>query len=221
MTGPACDRGDDGGTDPGDSPLPGGPVVADDGELVRVLSAIQARGAIGRGPITDAIDHARDFVRALPWSMSVEPLGRLAVDLGSGGGLPGLVVAFDRPDVHLTLVERRAKRADLLMYGVRSLGLGERVDVVCDDVTRLMDERPGAFDLVTARSFAAPQRVFEVASVLLATGGWLIVSEPPDDGPRWTDDELRELDLVDDGRHGRVRRLRRLSRAVPVSAPPG
>jgi len=119
------------------------------------------------------------------------------------------VIAHDRPDVHLTLVERRAKRADLLSYGARSLEVRDRVDVVCGDVDSLMEAQSNTFDFVTARSFAAPRRVFEVASVLLAPGGWLVVSEPPDHAARWTDADTRAVGLIDDGRHGRVRRLRR------------
>ena len=187
----------------------GGPGGADDRELVRVLSAIQARGAIGSGSVIDAIDHAREFIRALPWGPSVEGPRRVGVDLGSGGGLPGLVIAHDRPDIHLTLVERRAKRADLLSYGARSLEVLDRVDVVCGDVETLMELQPNTFDLVTARSFAAPRRVFEVASVLLSPGGWLVVSEPPVAEPRWTDADVHALGLTDEGRHGRVRRLHR------------
>lgn len=178
-------------------------------ELVRVLRAIQDRGAIGRGPIEDAVDHARDFVRALPWPEPGAPMSLAVVDLGSGGGLPGLVVAHDRADLRVTLVERRAKRADLLSYGVRSLGLGDRTEVMCADVAALIRAQPSSFDLVTARAFAAPQVVFEVASALLRPGGWILLSEPPDDAPRWTGGQLDGFGLVDDGRHGRVRRLHR------------
>ena len=43
------------------------------------------------------------------------------LDIGSGGGLPGLVIAHDRPDVHVTLIDRREKRTDLLQRQVTRL----------------------------------------------------------------------------------------------------
>jgi 16S rRNA G527 N7-methylase RsmG len=141
-------------------------------ELVRVLSEIQRRGGIGRGPIKDAIAHAEHFVVALPTSVSA------VLDLGSGGGLPGLVVAVRRPSVRCVLVERRAKRADLLRYGVRALRLDGRVEVAEGDI----DEMPhlGPVDAVTARSFGPLREVLRIASPLLRPGGVCIVSTPPE-----------------------------------------
>src|SRR5438045_1711847 len=69
--------------------------------LARVLEEIQRRGGIGRVPIDDAIAHARQFVVALPIESGV------LLDLGSGGGLPGLVIAVEAPAWHVVLVERR------------------------------------------------------------------------------------------------------------------
>jgi 16S rRNA G527 N7-methylase RsmG len=90
--------------------------MADD-DLVRVLSEIQRRGAIGRMSLADAVSHSDRFVAAVPAD------ARSLIDLGSGGGLPGLVIAHRRRDVHVVLIERRAKRVDLLRFGIRSLDL--------------------------------------------------------------------------------------------------
>ena len=57
-----------------------------------------------------AVAHADAFAAALPSSAAV-------VDLGSGGGLPGLVIAVRRPDLRLTLVERRAHAAPISFAG--------------------------------------------------------------------------------------------------------
>ena len=82
--------------------------------LRHVLTEIQRRGAIGRVSIDEAIAHADEYVAALPDDLH----GGELVDLGSGGGLPGLVIVARRPDLRVTLVERRDKRADLLRFGV-------------------------------------------------------------------------------------------------------
>jgi len=191
--------------------------MTDDAALTRVLSEIQRRGAIGRGPIDAAIAHARRFVAALP--EPVPGVDVIAVDLGSGGGLPGLVIAVDRPDVRLTLIERREKRADLLRYGVRALDLTDRVEVVAADVETVITShsRPlargsvvrGSVDVVTARSFAPPLAVLGVAARLLRPGGTCIISDPPDGRDRWTSNDLAALSFDDVERHDGVHRFRR------------
>jgi 16S rRNA (guanine527-N7)-methyltransferase len=169
-------------------------------ELVAVLAAMQARGAIGEASIARAIEHAEHYVRRIPADAA-----RLA-DLGSGGGLPGLVIAARRSDVQITLVERRHTRADLLRRAVLSLQMSERVTVLAEDVRVLIRTAPATFDVVTARSFAAPEITARCAAALLRPGGLLIVSEPPVDNPtRWPGTLLGALGLVDQGRDQAVR----------------
>lgn len=174
--------------------------MTDDNTLVSALSAMQARGAIGEASLERAIAHAEQFVAALPLSV------RSVADLGSGGGLPGLVIAVRRPELRVTLVERRHSRADLLSRAVRALELVNRVTVVADDVRVVADEAPRSFDAVTARSFAAPAITARWAGALLREGGVLVVSEPPDDPTdRWPSAVLRAAGLLDQGREQGVR----------------
>ncbi len=163
--------------------------------LHRVLSEIQRRGGIGRVVIDDAIAHAELFVTALPDEVNG---GRL-IDLGSGGGLPGLVIAASRPDLEVTLVERRDKRADLLRFGVRGLDAIARVRVVSGDVHGIARREAGEFDVVTARSFGPVSEVLRIAATLLRSGGCLIVSEPPPGSDRLSDAVVSAM-MVDDGR---------------------
>ena len=163
--------------------------------LRHVLTEIQRRGAIGRVSIDEAIAHADQYVVALP----DELYGGDLVDLGSGGGLPGLVIIARRPDLRVTLVERRDKRADLLRFGVRGLDATERVEVVAADAEQVVRRSPAAFDVVSARSFGPLLEVMRLASQLLRPGGWLIVSEPPEGTPRIDPDEVTSLGMVDDG----------------------
>lgn len=174
--------------------------------LLRVLADIRDRGGIGTTDLDAAIRHAERFVAALP--AVVDGLA----DLGSGGGLPGLVIAVRRPDVRVVLVERRTARADLLRRAVAALGLGDRVAVHGEDVRTLAAARPASFDVVTARSFGAPRVTARWAAVLLRPGGVLLVSEPPMDDPaRWPAHLLRTLGLADDGVTDGIRRLRRFT----------
>jgi 16S rRNA (guanine527-N7)-methyltransferase len=171
-----------------------------DEPLVQALAAIAARGAIGESSLQRAVEHAQQYVDKVPASA-----GTLC-DLGSGGGLPGLVIAVRCPTLRITLVERRATRADLLRRAVRSLSLEDRVEVVADDVQQVALRSPASFDVVTARSFAAPPITAKWAGRLLRPGGLLVVSEPPEDDPaRWPHVVLTEAGLVDQGRDQGVR----------------
>jgi 16S rRNA (guanine527-N7)-methyltransferase len=171
-----------------------------DAALRAALNEIRERGAIGTTDIDAAISHAEQFASVLPGDV------RILADLGSGGGLPGLVIAVRRPELSITLVERRRSRADLLERAVRKLDLTDRVVVYADDVRLLAGTHAAAFDAVTARSFGAPAVTMQWGSTLLRPGGILVVSEPPTDDPRrWPDALLDEWSMHDQGRHQGVR----------------
>lgn len=178
--------------------------MTDDALLEAALTAIAERGAIGERSLPVAIAHADRFAAAVPET------ARRLVDLGSGGGLPGLVVAVRCPSLEVTLVERRSRRADLLRRAVRSLGIEERVTVADSDVREVAATAGHSFDVVTARSFAAPAITARWAGELLLAGGLLIVSEPPEENAeRWPMAVLQAAGLVDLGRDQGIRRFRR------------
>jgi len=83
------------------------------------------------------------------------------VDIGSGGGLPGIVIALlvEGP-VHL--VEPRRLRADFLNHVSETLGVSSRVVVHQAKVERIL----GKFDVVTARAVASLSKTFEISSHL-------------------------------------------------------
>jgi 16S rRNA G527 N7-methylase RsmG len=176
--------------------------MADDTELLAALAVIQARGAIGERSLVDAVSHADRFVELVPTG------SRSLVDLGSGGGLPALVIAWRRPDVSVTMVERRATRADLLRRAVTSLALGQRAEVVTEDVAAVATELPNAFDVVTARSFGDVVSTARFIDLLLTDDGVGLVSEPPTDrGATWAAALAEYPALLDDGVYQGIRRL--------------
>jgi 16S rRNA G527 N7-methylase RsmG len=123
---------------------------------------------------------------ALRFAVALRPGQRLA-DLGSGGGVPGLVLACSLPGREVLLVEGSATRADALVRAVGRLGLGGRVAVdrrPAERVGRDPDLRE-SLDAVVARSFGPPAVTAEAAAPLLRTGGQLVVSEPPGTADRW------------------------------------
>ncbi len=87
---------------------------ADHPGLRRIVGEAQKIGALGSAPLSEIIEHAATFAEALPAGVTS------CVDLGSGAGVPGLVIAIVRPEIQMTLIDRRAKRTDTLVRSVRS-----------------------------------------------------------------------------------------------------
>jgi 16S rRNA (guanine527-N7)-methyltransferase len=81
----------------------GGPGSPDD-RLLGLLARARDLGFFGPGPVLDQLAHAEAFVSAI--AARPGPV----LDLGSGGGLPGLVLAVRRPDLEVVLVDSAAKR---------------------------------------------------------------------------------------------------------------
>ncbi|MFM8994232.1 MAG: RsmG family class I SAM-dependent methyltransferase [Actinomycetota bacterium] len=177
----------------------------DDAELLsQLLRRAQVEGALGAAPITEVIAHARGFVAALPDSVGT------VLDLGTGAGVPGLVIALDRPAVRVTLVDRRAKRIDALQRAITALGWGERVTAVAADAETLADDPQwqGKADAVVARGFGPPATTLRVAARLTHPGGWVVISEPPADQPsRWEPDLLASCGVSHLERLGAVARF--------------
>lgn len=149
--------------------------------LQDVLLAARQAGFLGPGPIALHLRHAQGFV-ALARKETLGENPRI-LDLGSGGGLPGLVVAETWPEATLVLLEANERRAQFLERAVTSSRLQERVSVV-HQRAEIVGRDPSfreSFDGVVVRSFGTAAVVAECAAPLLRVGGWLIVSEPPGD----------------------------------------
>lgn len=111
------------------------------------------------------------------------------LDLGSGGGIPGLVLACVDAGLTAVLLDARRRCCRFLREAAADLGLEERV-VVVEERAETAARRPdlrGQVDAVVARSFGPPAVTAECAAGFLRLGGCLVVSEPPDAaGPaRW------------------------------------
>lgn len=108
------------------------------------------------------------MVRALGPAGLVESLA----DVGSGAGLPGLVIAIAREDIDVTLIETMQRRVDFLERAVEELDL-VNVEVVRARAEDLHGERE--FDAVTARAVAALDKLAKWTVPLVRIGGELVV----------------------------------------------
>lgn len=113
--------------------------------------------------------HVRDCVQLVHLSNSAK--GTWA-DLGSGGGLPGLVVAICRLDVHVHLVESDRRKGSFLRNAAREIGLSN-VQVISD---RIESAEPLAASNVSARALAPLPLLLSYVDRHLAVGGraWLM-----------------------------------------------
>lgn len=160
------------------------------------MSALEVEPAVAVDLFGDHIDLARQFTAALAdqgeergligplelprlWtrhilnSVIAAPLFHGSVaDIGSGAGLPGIVLAIARPDVHWTLIEPMERRVTWLTEQVEELGL-DNVEVLrarAEDV-----RRPVGFDVVTARAVSALKTLIPLTAPLVRDGGELTV----------------------------------------------
>ena len=151
-------------------------------------------GFIG-GDLEQHLEHSQAFVEIL---QSLDLGDRSGVDLGSGGGLPGLIILTSLQAVRLSLVEVMGKRAAFLEQAIIDLGLDSRARVVRQRAEELAHDPRfrERYAFVTARSFAGPGVTAEVAAGFLELGGVLVVSEPPNSsGERWSRAGLERLGL--------------------------
>jgi 16S rRNA (guanine527-N7)-methyltransferase len=169
--------------------MPGATELLGHEPLLTQLERARTFGFLGPGPVADHIEHAEAFVTALAG------VSGTVVDLGSGGGVPGLIIALTRADLSLVLVEATAKRCRFLEEAVAALALTATVVEGRAEVVG-HSERRGKADAVVARSFGTPATTAECGAPLLRRGGILVVSEPPaPTGDRWPSAGLAKLGL--------------------------
>ena len=121
------------------------------------------------------LEPPRLWTRHLLNSAILAPLidsGARVADIGTGGGLPGLVLAIVRPDARFLLIEPMERRCAWLAEQIERLGL-ENVEVKRGRA----EEFHGAFevDQVTARAVTALRKLIPLAAPLLREGGELLL----------------------------------------------
>lgn len=167
--------------------------AAVDPVLRTVLERSKDLGFLGPGPVMFHVEHTQGFTLAVGDATNL-------LDLGSGGGVPGLILAHDLPATRIVLLDAMARRCRFLESAVVELGLEQRVQVRCGRAEELARDPAlrSAFDVVVTRGFGPPSVTAECAVGFLAgNGSRLLVSEPPGaaGAGRWPHAGLEQLGL--------------------------
>lgn len=164
---------------------------ADRQRLSTLLDRARRYGFLGPGEVGDHISHALAFLELCPEE------GPRRLDLGSGAGVPGLVLAIAQPRTTWVLLEANKRRAAFLASAIEELGLEARVRA---DDRRAEQAGRGpmraSMDVVVARGFARPSTTIECAAPLLRPGGALVVAEPPGAPERWPANIIEQLGMT-------------------------
>ena len=114
-----------------------------------------------RDPEQMVVKHVLDSLSLLP-----HVHGRTLLDVGTGAGLPGLVLAMARPELAVTLLDSNGKKVRFLRQAIAELGVPNAVAV-----QSRVEDFGGAFDAVASRAFATLADMVQASAHLLAPGG--------------------------------------------------
>ena len=159
-------------TDLEPEPVAAAEIVSDRIDLARAFAGALAEHGEERGLI-GPLELPRLWTRHILNSAIVAPLfaGHVG-DVGSGAGLPGVVLAIARPDVQFTLIEPMERRVAWLREQVTALGL-ENVTVARARAEEWSGR--GSLDAVTARAVSALRTLIPLTAPLVRDGGELIL----------------------------------------------
>jgi len=151
------------------------PPASAEGALEALLEMLASdRAPIARSTVRPARDvHIADSLAGL----ELEPVAgatRIA-DLGSGAGLPGLVLAACLPATRVDLIESSRRKCEFIAAAIERMGL-QTATVICERSEEWAAPQAGgreAYDVVTARAVGSLATLAELASPLLADGGTL------------------------------------------------
>ena len=146
-------------------------ISVNDSKLAELARMISAWPGLVAGPAEDLVEDSLVLLEHLGAAVRV-------VDVGSGGGLPGLALKLSRPDLSMTLVEADHSKAAFLVKACATLGLRD-VDVVArraEDVGHDPLYRE-VFDVAVARALAPMPVLVELCLPLVRVGGRLLAQK--------------------------------------------
>jgi 16S rRNA (guanine527-N7)-methyltransferase len=142
-------------------------------EAIRAYAEFLTTAGIERGLIGPREGERiweRHIFNCLPVTQLL-PQGASLFDIGSGAGLPGIVIALARPDLKVTLIEPLERRVEFLNEAVAAIAAGGvEIEVIRG---RAQDVKKSA-DFVTARAVAPMEKLKKMSWHMVKTGGSLL-----------------------------------------------
>ena len=129
-------------------------------------------------------------------SLKFLPASGNVIDVGSGGGLPGIVWAIHRPDLKVTLLDSINKKCSAMKNIIDSLEL-KNIEVICSRCEEFSKLNPKKFDLACARAVASAEITIELLAPLVKSGGIVMTfkGQKVHDELSQADKKLRKLKL--------------------------
>lgn len=138
--------------------------------VVQLLAENQKQNLVSRKTIGDELDkHIEDSLKIAEY-VSLD--GQTLIDIGSGAGFPGMILAIHHPDCQVTLVESDRKKSDFLIRVGKSLEL-HNVEVITERA-EILGQQPAhreRYTLCTSRAVASLNALVELSLPLVRVGG--------------------------------------------------
>lgn len=144
-------------------------------------------------PLSMACKHFLDAILVQPYINTQE---KKVLDMGSGGGFPGLPLKLLNPDMQMVLVDASQKKVNFLKHVIRMLGIGgiEAIHARMEDFHNDPDFK-GRFDSVLARGFAKLESLVCLAAPVLNPAGTIYALKGPGVKEEITDDLKKKCSI--------------------------
>ncbi|MBT5581336.1 MAG: hypothetical protein HOJ56_13590 [Acidimicrobiaceae bacterium] len=153
--------------------------------LERAWRPARVAGVIGSASVEEIVEHTAGFLSAVCSVFGVSSVLR-CLDVGSGPGIPGLLLAWELPKSSWTLLDSSLRRCEFGGDAVVALDLSDRVQVVHGRSDEELTDVPRAtMDVVTARLLGSPAETLELCAPYCRPGGLLVVSIASRDRRVW------------------------------------
>ncbi|MFH1501713.1 MAG: 16S rRNA (guanine(527)-N(7))-methyltransferase RsmG [Candidatus Eisenbacteria bacterium] len=161
---------------------------ASDDEVDRLAEYCRLLRRVGRGRnlvSANSLERLEEHVVDCASLLSATDVSEESVgDLGSGAGLPGIVLAVLCPAVSVSLIDARRSKVVFLRQAVRELGL-RNTEIVHERLENLVGK--ASFDMAVSRALGSIDRTLATSLALLSPGGRLVLYK----GPKWPDERAR------------------------------
>ncbi len=142
---------------------------------IHALELIRWNRKVNLTAITDPVEVAvKHYIDSAVPSRLIKP-GLSIIDIGSGGGFPGIVLKILIPSSHVTLVESSRKKVNFLKHAIRTIGL-ENIEALHVRAEELSDNQKylNKFDVATCRAFTQLDKFIKVAQPFISGSGIMV-----------------------------------------------